>query len=134
MAARKAVACAREAEASEQSERVEVGASMMLVSTWMLKGEELDQTLGRLQELRHKPAGSEIRVGALALTMFGKVFATKCSWNFFELKPDGSHPGTPEGAEGNRALIKLGVEMLRDDAEPYTNIGAPCTIAGSTPG
>ena len=56
-AARKALACARKAGASEKSERVEVAALLLLISSWNLVESEVDEAVKRLQELQHGPSG-----------------------------------------------------------------------------
>ena len=124
--AQKALDCARLADASEHSERVEVGALLTLMSTWTLAGEALDQALERLQELRGGPSGGEIRVVNLAQSVLGKVLGIALTWNFLEAKADGSHPSTPEECEALRTTLRLGCELLEGDSDPHTNIGAAC--------
>ena len=125
--AQKALDCSRlVSPASEHSERVEVGALITLMGTWTLAGDALDQALERLQELRGGPAGGEIRVVNLALSVLGKMLGVCIEMPYFEAKANNEHPSTPEQCEGLRTTLRLGYELLKGDSDPHTNIGAAC--------
>ena len=49
------------------------------------------------------PAGGEVRVIDLAMTVIGKVVSAIHQWPFFTAKADGSHPGTPAAFEARAA-------------------------------